>query len=128
MQTLCGENMSKLPYPLEVKKQTNGDLIISDGFLFWRKEIRIKPDSGKVILTLRGLFGEKVVETDMSQLVAQTERTTEGVGQYVVSGIAGVLCIHNTRVVYTKGNSQEAVLRELNSLNEQLNNRLQILG
>ena len=118
--------MSKLPYPLEVKEQTNGDIIISDGFLFWTKELRIKPNAGKVILTIQGLFRKQVFESDLSELTARMELTTAGGGRSVVSGIAGVLCIHNTRIVYTKDNYAETVLEELQSLNEKINGKLHI--
>ena len=118
--------MYKSPYPLKVKKQTNGDLIISDGFLFWKKEIRIKPESEKVILTIRRLFGNKVTEGTVSDLVARTTPTTEGSGVHVVSGVAGVLCIHSTEIVYTKANSTESVMRELQLLKQELNNKLHI--
>lgn len=118
--------MYKSPYPLEVQKQTNGDFIISDGFLFWRKIIRIKPDSGKVVLTIHNLFRKKVAEVDLSVLKVMTAPTTEGAGIHIALGVAGVLCIHDTEIIYTKANSAETVIRELQSLNEQLGNCLSI--
>lgn len=123
---LCLENMYRSPYPLGIRRQSNGDLVISDGFLFWKKEIRINPDSDRVILTVSRLFGRSVTEGVLADLVARTAPTTEGTGVHVVSGVAGVLCMHSTEIVYTKANTAESVMAELQSLGRELDNKLQI--